>query len=441
VTTIDVIRIDLELESAGGVTAPETDDVIDLPLAHDADRNPYVPPASLAGGLRSHFGDDAEELLGPGPGQGGAGDGPVGSSPLWLLGSEVLLPDGAGPFTVQSTAIDPHRAAAQVSTLRTRQLLPAGTTIRCFLRLKPELTTRAVDTIVSWRPVVGRGRTSGAGRARVTAVGWRRLDLRSRTGPSDWLLGGRAGLFPTDLTRYDGHRLVPARARPPALRLELQVMDALAVGARTDGQLRLLRTTSGAGGGTPVIPGTTWKGVLRSRCAYILRSCGGPICDPPPPVPGRRPAPHRPCGACPICRLFGYTSSDALRGEPVGRAGQLELSDTVLADAPPLRVRNHVAIDRFTGGARDGLLFTQQVVVAGTATLEIHARQPLADGDRGLLLLAIRDIDEGYLGIGGATTRGCGTLRLTAPSRAVLDELHENHRVGRAVRDLLGGAA
>jgi CRISPR/Cas system CSM-associated protein Csm3 (group 7 of RAMP superfamily) len=439
VTAISLIRIDLELTSAGGVTAPETDASINLPLAQDAHQRPYLPPASLAGGLRAHFGRTAEEFFGPRLGAGTPASSRLTPSPIRLLGSDVALPQDRTPFTVQSTAIDPHRAAAMSGSLRGRQLLPTGTTIRCYLRTDPGLVERAVEQIATWRPAIGRGRTSGSGQAQVTAIAWRTLDLNTLAGLRDWLLGGREGLFPTNLDDYEHHRK-PTIAKPtPALTVTFLIVDPLSIGATTDAQVRRIRAIDGCG--APLLPGTTWKGVLRSRCAYILRSCQAATCQQPGPTDHAGPRPTgRPCGTCPICRLFGHTGDQAAPGAPIGRAGRLEFRDAPISD-PQLRTRNHVAIDRFTGAARDGLLFAQEVVTAGSITLEIHTGQPLDDADRGLLLLAIRDIHDGYVGVGGATTRGCGTLRLTPTSHAILDELRPDQPVGRAVLTMLGGPA
>jgi CRISPR/Cas system CSM-associated protein Csm3 (group 7 of RAMP superfamily) len=71
-----------------------------------------------------------------------------------------------------------------------------------------------------------------------------------------------------------------------------------------------------------------------------------------------------------------------------------------------------VALDRVTGGARPGLLYTQQVVVAGHFRLRVEPLRPLRDAELALLRASIADLHDGLVGIGGATTRGLGTVRV-----------------------------
>lgn len=98
-TTIGLIRIDLELQSAGGVTAPELDDIaVDLPLSRrrghgSADDEVWVPPTSLAGSLRAHVGDQAaERWFGSAPPTGRASREQLEPSRVRFLGSQTVLP-------------------------------------------------------------------------------------------------------------------------------------------------------------------------------------------------------------------------------------------------------------------------------------------------------------------------------------------------------------
>ena len=63
----------------------------------------------------------------------------------------------------------------------------------------------------------------------------------------------------------------------------------------------------------------------------------------------------------------------------------------------------------------------------------------LTPAERGLLLHAVRDLHDGLIGVGHATTRGYGSLRLSAESATVLDELAPPHPTGAAVLALLRG--
>lgn len=182
----------------------------------------------------------------------------------------------------------------------------------------------------------------------------------------------------------------------------------------------------------PLLPGTTWKGLLRSRCGYILRSCDRTACLAPA-------APS--CGDCMLCGLFGWTGSGGQAGVPTGCVGRLITHDSVIDGA--VTHRNHVGIDRFTGGARRALLFSDKVVAEGNLSLRVDITNPadrLTPAERGLLLHAVRDLHDGLIGVGHATTRGHGSLQLTEDSAVVLDELAPSHPTGSAVLALLQGA-
>ncbi|MGV1006466.1 MAG: RAMP superfamily CRISPR-associated protein [Candidatus Nanopelagicales bacterium] len=163
--------------------------------------------------------------------------------------------------------------------------------------------------------------------------------------------------------------------------------------------------------GAEVIAGTAWRGVLRARCEFILRSLVIAVCQ----------SSDVTCGRCPTCLLFGWSPVDspqAGRGA-FGAASLVRIGDSPLRrdKGKPLvrQVLRHVAIDRFSGGAADSKLFTTDVIVPpAKVSLHITAAdpaRPVPEWAWPLLWMAIPDIDYGLVGLGGATTRGCGTLR------------------------------
>ncbi|MBA2324543.1 MAG: hypothetical protein H0V92_11215 [Pseudonocardiales bacterium] len=394
---IVLIRLRLLLLEPGGVSAPElaTDD-LDLPLAFDRCRNlPVLPPTSLAGAMRRIPGIDPDAVFGYERGETGQ------ASAVRVLGTAVTTPAVRTPRRVR-TAMDRHRRAPRPHALFSSEVLPVGTTIEAFLRWddpEPDQLAALLKALPGWRPLVGRGVTVGQGRARVCALGSREIDLADDADLLHWLtVPGPEQFSKIPMSDSNDH---PDQEH--WIDVRWRIADALHVGGGEpepdhDGPMvaRVLRD-----GETFVVPGSTWKGVLRSRCEYILRSLDVPACE------------EATCGICPTCQLFGHASPvGGARGTVrfLGCAAETDPDHGLTAAAA--QERQHVAIDRFTGGAHDSLLFTQEVVTSGTLRLrvETHHNGP-PHWARGLLLMAVADIADGLVGLGGSTTRGCGTLQ------------------------------
>ena len=118
------------------------------------------------------------------------------------------------------------------------------------------------------------------------------------------------------------------------------------------------------------------------------------------------------CGQCPLCDLFGSTA----------RRGRIGFRDSTVTQ-PRVEGRSHVAIDRISGGGRDKLLFTDDVVTAGRVSLTITPLGQVEEWERNLLLHVVADIHDGLIGVGGGVQRGQGTLQLTDASRSILTAL------------------
>jgi hypothetical protein len=110
--------------------------------------------------------------------------------------------------------------------------------------------------------------------------------------------------------------------------------------------------------------------------------------------------------------LFGYTSQD----EKEQKRSNVLISDVIQGkfDDANRKILNHVSIDRFTGGAIDSALFSENVVVGKdkdeiyTLTFKVN-NSAMADADvKEALKSALFDIADGLLPLGGGTNRGHG---------------------------------
>lgn len=190
--------------------------------------------------------------------------------------------------------------------------------------------------------------------------------------------------------------------------------------------LECVRTAWG-GTRSVYLPGSTLKGVMRAHAERLLLSEGVPIT----PTFGGRGAfnqkssgPDVYAGTSPLGRTFGnlhvkghLAVSDLLPGahEPENSPERAEQ----VARANAVEQRNSVAIDRLLGSAASTALFDQEVVVQGRFDGRVLLRNAQLY-QLALLLLVLRDLNEGYVQIGSGTTRGNGWV--TAEVREIVIE-------------------
>jgi CRISPR/Cas system CSM-associated protein Csm3 (group 7 of RAMP superfamily) len=431
VETVHLIKVTITCEQGLSITSPESAGIkgVDLPIVRDPfNGNPYVPTTGVIGSLRDHarrsgLADEALVRVFGGRSLGGAdiadeaGD---ALRPSLIRAMGTVLSRAADPQVRTQTAIGRFRATAVDGSLRTREHLPAGSTVDLYLSLVgPTEGDLALvrETLASWRPVLGGGRGVGFGAAAVSEIRHRGYDLSTESGLAEWLEVGGPGTWRAG--RWDVWAVAPARSSSDrditfSFRVDADLM--IGTGRTRDREAAGRVATTVRDDRGPFVPGSTLKGVFRSRAEFILRTLGLRACDPTHSEPRAEPdgGPAGIGGACTsdpclICRLFGHSGA---RGTQGGQRTRLDFADARIEGAG-IAERAHVAIDRFTGGQTQGLLFNQEVVESGAVTVRITVA-PEADIDlvRGLLSAVALDIHDGFVGLGHGTARGMGDLRL-----------------------------
>lgn len=214
--------------------------------------------------------------------------------------------------------------------------------------------------------------------------------------------------------------------------------------------------------GRPFIPGSSLKGALRSHVESLVRGLSRPGFDSCDPL-------VEPCvskdhieeikkkadddarnedrrldrakydrlltdgilgRSCIVCRVFGspWLASHAL------------IKDLFVDDSWQMRrieLRDGVGIDRDTETARQGIKYDFEVVPATTGFgLEIVAENA-SDDLFGLLVLGLREMEQGRVALGGKTTRGLGGVRLTIEELEVVGDEAADKYDGDGSADLL----
>lgn len=148
---------------------------------------------------------------------------------------------------------------------------------------------------------------------------------------------------------------------------------------------------SGIDAPQPILSGTSLTGVMWHRAERILKTLGQPTAM--------------------LNQIFGFVDED--KSADASKASRLVVQESVMEGKTHDLVQNRVAIDRFTGGAYHGALFSEQPVFGTdetTVKLELELRNP-KDEEIGLLLLLLKDLWTGDLPVGGGRSIGRGRLK------------------------------
>lgn len=144
-----------------------------------------------------------------------------------------------------------------------------------------------------------------------------------------------------------------------------------------------------------VIPGTSWAGVIRHRALRILNEISQ----------------NENLNNKIINDLFGKV--DEVDKNDIS-ASRIIFDESMDSEKTKLVEIMRTKIDRFTGGACDTGLFEGRVAVGGKHSLNIMIKNA-KDYEIGLILLAIKDIENGLLAIGGETNVGRGIFKTDNP--------------------------
>lgn len=449
-TVIGYLRFQLTLLEPGGVCSPsqpfKTADGrigVQLPLDLDDEGRPNLPATSVAGALRAHltnqFGRDFTTRV-----LGADADGSDQRAVASSLAVHHTHLDGPAPKTSRhaTTAIDPSRGAATNRALRVAEQAPVGTAWNVYCSWRnpdPNDWAALVSVLATWQPFLGRAVSNGNGRSHVSDLATGQLDL---TRTDDLLLFlTEHGVSLVDKAASIYHELGTPTAPPLLHELCCEIQQALHIGTGEttttidrDGNERA-HAAIRLDNGVPIVPGTTIRGLLRSRIAYILRSVHA--------VPD--PCLEYDCAQCLPCQIFGYRASPHA-AQTNSRRAHVRITNAHITipdqrGASAVTTRTHAPIDRFTGGVATqtptkadqpwdpripaGQLHTDEVIERGTFTIRIEdlgLPTPHRLLFEALLRLVAEDLNHGIVTVGGGGTRGYGRIRLDTASLPSLAE-------------------
>jgi len=171
----------------------------------------------------------------------------------------------------------------------------------------------------------------------------------------------------------------------------------------------------------PVIPGSSWKGAIRTYVTKLMRSVGLNVCN---GLAGNsclrgeefkeferrrtgyedviRAVTNGEIKICLACLIFGSP----------GFASHARFFDSSTIEGYRLGYRAMIAIDRRTGAARRGALFTTEYIEPGAKFSFRIELLNMPNYAVGIIAEALLDMNMGLLKIGGLKTRGFGWVRI-----------------------------
>lgn len=479
-----VVRGDLVLLSPAHFGGAEADALTDMPiLLNEVDDQPLLPGTSIAGALRNYLhevqaGDgvsvpkiDKEKTADQQSSEvkaertraatllfgGFRGDDDGEQSPLIVedaVGSlaEIELRDGVSIEAETRTAKDDAKFDIQ--------LLGAGTSFSLQFELiiregdsRDEMLKALATALRGFEEssiTLGMRKRRGFGKCHVAGWDVAFYNLKDKQGLLNWLSSERDGW-----TEKSKPALKPIKEalKVSALYKDKRNRATLKATFGIDGTLLIrsgfgdlgaradtvhLHATRKNADSVAIIPGTSWAGILRHRALKIARTLSddkqkldkdkNPVFDKKgKPVPEVQDF---------IDAMFGPSVIEEKKEdkfdkkrEPV-KASRIAIEESEVKKANSLEI-TRVAIDRFTGGAYEGALFTEQPLVGAKDSeveLVLTLRTP-TDAEVGLLLLLLKDLWTGDLPIGGESGVGRGRLhgkRATLTHGAGTWEITEN---------------
>lgn len=156
-----------------------------------------------------------------------------------------------------------------------------------------------------------------------------------------------------------------------------------------------------------LVPATSIKGALRHRTAFHFDRLTNNLVERGRPLPPRSFEDHPA-----IVHLFGSIEDEGRSA----RRGRVIIDDVLLplSEVEGLQTIAHNSIDRFTGGVRDKILFSERMVFGGRFTFLVRLESGPETEESGqatqALEMAIADLSAGLLPLGAAGGRGHGRM-------------------------------
>lgn len=439
-----VARIEFEAVTPMFIGAGKAGLLVDALIRTDWNGLPMIPGTSLAGILRHSISMASaretaywKDLFGYQEKSEGVGSRLRVSDGLFVLHQNKVLEEISDdmPSDLENLVSNlpvrrhvriSHKGAAEKNGLFDNQVLPKGARFRCEISIAGN-----EDDQSSWESLlkqlqspqfrIGQGTRNGYGKLSVYRMATKTYDLRVAQDKDAYLnlspsLNSESAWKKMVDDPKDGEHSVAYQLtlKPDSFFIFSagrgdEKSDNVPVSEWTfkyDEQTgSLLKSTKES----TLIPATSIKGAIAHRVCYHHNRLTERFVD-----SAENPALRK--DECPaVAWLFGSASNEKGK-ENAGHAGRVIIDDMLRDDLVNDTIFNHVTIDRFTGGAKRGFLFSERVSntkqKSDTFSIRVQLLMNDLEGFKESYLQALEcalaDICKGLLPLGGMTTKGHG---------------------------------
>ena len=437
-------RITLEALSPLVIGSGNKNIKTDSVVAKDVNELPYIPATTLAGLIRHSLPEEQRRWMGYQTKEESYG------SQLILSEAKILSEDGK-PIDGLSNKEDTvkqlchqlpirqhvrinHQGVAEKNGKFDEEIVPKGMRFCFEMELMSEeddneIMDKILSTIQSNGFRIGSGSRSGFGQISIVSILHRKLDLSI---PEDLKLYLSKSSSLENIWEGFEHYTLAENTNTDYISYELtlQPTDFMFFGAgfgdehsdmtfvrepviqwNNDGRACIIEKEK-----VILIPGSSVKGALAHRTAYHYNKLKGCFAD---GKSAEELQEHVGKKNEAVKLLFGSEGDN--RGKNKKR-GNILISDIIKIPTEELekKVLNHVKIDRFTGGAVSGALFSEEVLYSPETSfkLELLLYQDAITEDKKnkekilkAFETALTDLCKGYLPLGGGVNRGNGTFK------------------------------
>lgn len=422
----------------------------DLALTTDGRGRYYIPGTSLAGALRGWMGVLLDEDTKIKDLWGDHQSEHRGASFITIDDAEIIFGKGQTVEIREGVGIDRQMGAAAERYKYSRAILPKGCRFPLHITLdsqaarSPDELWQLLQALEYGHIRFGAAKTRGLGRVKLTELIIHRQELSDPDGIFDTLIRG-GSCEDWEIVKQANNYRPPAQL---TFKVGWQPQDPVMVKAEGEGiAVDILPLVSQVETGLRlVIPGSSIKGALRTQAERIVRTVR--YITPSSKLIEQLSLPL-------IDILFGSAEKKQASRQSGGKIGVLSVDDCYASipisttdwldveNAPKLTtplenaLKNaldncgepfhklqpamHVAVDRWTGGAADGMLYSVlEPVGMKWEAIGLHVdfgrlqkfHSDIAKAVLALLFLVLRDFANRKIPIGYGTNRGMGTIEV-----------------------------